>query len=148
MQFYCDMTLLLRYRTFISSITELQIATGAQLRQAALDPMGFPASGAPSQISNVGFALGDTQQGFASFIIPGIVVLIVQQSMLLGIVMIGGTRHEVRRRLLGPEPQSALSPRSLSRYWSTLEQDAQGASPSAQIVGRALAYTKLSLIHI
>lgn len=140
-QFYCDMTLLLRYRTFISSITELQIATGAQLRQAALDPMGFPASGAPSQISNVGFALGDTQQGFASFIIPGIVVLIVQQSMLLGIVMIGGTRHEVRRRLLGPEPQSALSPRSLSRYWSTLEQDAQGASPSAQIVGRALAYT-------
>lgn len=140
-QFYIDMTLLLRYRTFLSSITELQIATGAQLRQAALDPMGFPDNGAPSQVSNVGFALGDTQQGFASFIIPGIVVLIVQQSMLLGITLIGGTRYEVRRRLLGPAPHQAPLSGALLHYWSPLEQDAQGASPSAQILGRAMAYT-------
>lgn len=125
-QFYCDMTLLLRYRTFISSITELQIATGAQLRQAALDPMGFPASGAPSQVSNVGFALGDTQQGFASFIIPGIVVLILQQSMILGIVLLGGTRAEQRRRLKGSLPVTGDT-----------------MSPSAQIFGRALCYTIL-----
>ena len=38
-QFYCDMTLLLRYRTFLSSITELQIATGAQIRERAMSEL-------------------------------------------------------------------------------------------------------------
>ena len=69
--------------------------------------------------------MGDTQQGFASFIIPGIVILILQQSMLLGIVLLGGTRQE-RRRLRGPLP------------WDS-------CSPSAQIFGRALCYVLIYL---
>lgn len=124
-QFYCDMTLLLRYRTFLSSITELQIATGAQIRERAMSDLGMPSSGASENISSVGFAMGDTQQGFASFIIPGIVILILQQSMLLGIVLLGGTRQE-RRRLRGPLP------------WDSY-------SPSAQIFGRALCYVLIYL---
>lgn len=123
-QFYSDMTLLLRYRTFTSSIADLQIATGAQLRQMTLDDLGMPSTGESSTISSVGFPLGDTQQGFASFIIPGIVVLILQQSMILGIVLLGGTRAEQRRRLRGPLPVTG-----------------DEASPSAQIFGRALCYT-------
>lgn len=124
-QFYCNMTLLLRYRTFVSSLTELQIATGAQLRERALSDLGMPPSKASSEISSIGYALGDTQQGFASFIIPGIVILILQQSMLLGITMMGGARQE-KRRIRGPLPIDALS-------------------PSAQIFGRTFAYV---LIYI
>lgn len=119
-QFYCNMTLLLRYRTFLGSLTELQMATGAELRERALSDLGMPPSAAPSAVSSVGYAMGDTQQGFASFIIPGIVILILQQSMLLGITMLGGTRQE-RRRLRGPLPCDTYS-------------------PSAQIFGRTLAY--------
>ncbi len=119
-QFYCNMTLLLRYRTFLGSLTELQMATGAELRERALSDLGMPPSAAPSAVSSVGYAMGDTQQGFASFIIPGIVILILQQSMLLGITMLGGTRQE-RRRLCGPLPCDTYS-------------------PSAQIFGRTLAY--------
>ena len=125
-QFYCEMSLLLRYRTFSSSIADLQIATGAQLRQMTLDDLGMPATGETSTIGSVGFALGDTQQGFASFIIPGIVVLILQQSMILGIVLLGGTRAEQRRRLKGSLPVTGDT-----------------MSPSAQIFGRALCYTIL-----
>lgn len=125
-QFYCDMTLLLRYRTFSSSLADLQIATGAQLRQMTLDDLGMPSTGESTSIGSVGFALGDTQQGFASFIIPGIVVLILQQSMILGIVLLGGTRAEQRRRLKGALP---------------LTGDA--CSPSAQIFGRTLCYVIL-----
>lgn len=125
-QFYCEMSLLLRYRTFSSSIADLQIATGAQLRQMTLDDLGMPATGETSTIGSVGFALGDTQQGFASFIIPGIVVLILQQSMILGIVLLGGTRAEQRRRLKGSLPVTG-----------------DIMSPSAQIFGRALCYTIL-----
>lgn len=125
-QFYCDMTLLLRYRTFSSSLADLQIATGAQLRQMTLDDLGMPSTGESSSIGSVGFALGDTQQGFASFIIPGIVVLILQQSMILGIVLLGGTRAEQRRRLKGSLPVTG-------------DTD----SPSAQIFGRTLCYVIL-----
>lgn len=125
-QFYCEMSLLLRYRTFSSSLADLQIATGAQLRQMTLDDLGMPATGETSTIGSVGFALGDTQQGFASFIIPGIVVLILQQSMILGIVLLGGTRAEQRRRLKGSLPVTGDT-----------------MSSSAQIFGRALCYTIL-----
>lgn len=135
-QFYSDMTLLLRYRTFLQSLTDLQIATGAELREMALADLGLPAQTATASsqsIGNAGFPLGDTQQGFASFIIPGIVVLILQQSMLLGIVMLGGTRAERRRKIsLGTTDYSTLS--TLDTY-----------SPSAQIWGRTLCYTLLYL---
>lgn len=123
-QFYCDMTLLLRYRTFLNSLTQLQMATGAELRERALSDLGIPSTGAPENIASEGFAMGDTQQGFASFIIPGIVILILQQSMLLGIVMLGGTRQEQRRRLRGPLPYD-------------------GNSPSAQIFGRTFCYVAI-----
>lgn len=122
-QFYCDMTLMLRYRAFTGAIADLQIATGAGLRQMTLDDLGLTASGETASIGSVGFALGDTQQGFASFVIPGIVIMILQQSMIIGIVFIGGTRAEQRRRLKGPLP---------------IHEDAY--SPSAQIFGRTLCY--------
>lgn len=122
-QFYCDMTLLLRYRTFTSAMADLQIATGAELRQMTLDDLGLTASGDTASIGSVGFPMGDTQQGFASFVIPGIVIMILQQSMIIGIVFIGGTRAEQRRRLKGPLP---------------IKEDAY--SPSAQIIGRTLCY--------
>lgn len=124
-QFYSEMSLLLRYRTFSSSFADLQIATGAQLRQMTLDDLGMPSTGETSTIGSVGFALGDTQQGFASFIIPGIVVLILQQSMILGIVLLGGTRAEQRRRLKG----------------GGLPVTGDSMSPSAQVFGRTLCYT-------
>lgn len=142
-QFYSDMTLLLRYRTFLNSLTELQIATGAQLREMTLDDLGIPSydtdtpgssmmAGSQS-IGNEGFPLGDTQQGFASFIIPGIVVLILQQSMLLGIVTLGGSRVERRKgKLLTLNDYPSLS--TIDSY-----------APSAQILGRTLCYTALYL---
>ncbi len=115
-QFYMEMSLLLRYRTFSSSIAELQMATCAELREMSLADLGIPSTGSSSSIESYGFAMGDTQQGFASFVMPGIVVLILQQSMILGILMLGGTRKEQRR----------------------LRRD---GSPLACILGRALCYT-------
>ena len=122
--FYSDVSLLLRYRTFLSSLTELQMATDAELRQEAANMIGLQMD-TNSSISAESYFLGDTQQGFASFIIPGIVVLILQQSMLLGITMLGGTSKDRRRRNGGIDP--LLVP----------------ASASATVVGRALCYVAL-----
>lgn len=121
--FYSDMSLLLRYRSMLMSMTDLQLATGAKVRAESLSTLGmFGDSMGSSPVDNASFMLGDTEQGFASFIIPGIIILILQQSMLLGVTMIGGGRYERRMRNGGIDP-----------LWVR-------ATPGASIFGRMLAY--------
>lgn len=129
--FYSDMSLLLRYRTFVSALTDVQLATGAQIRQELMNDTGMSlaeGSGSGSPINNEAYFLGDTEQGFASFIIPGIVVLILQQSMLLGITLLGGTASERRRRNRGIDPMAI-----------------PGAPASATVIGKAMCYTVIYL---
>lgn len=123
--FYSDMSLLLRYRTFVAALTDLQIEviqdiTGEKISSTGL---GSLAADRTVPIASEAQMLGDTEQGFASFVIPGIVILILQQSMLLGICMLGGTSRERKRRNGGFDPKEVP------------------ASPSATVWGRALAYT-------
>lgn len=124
---YYDLGLLLRYRTFLSSFTELQMATDTRLRTELMNTIGV-VSETPSNVQTEAYFLGDPQQGFASFILIGIVVLILQQSMLLGIVLLDGTERE---RRLGRDAYGLPEPR--------------GIAPSALITGRALSYTFLYL---
>lgn len=119
--FYSDMSLLLRYRAFLTAITDIQLATGAKMRSETLSAIGVTSTSS-SPVNNESFFLGDTEQGFASFVIPGIVVLILQQSMVLGITMIGGTSRERRRRNGGVDPLEIQ------------------ASPSATVIGKMLCY--------
>lgn len=123
--FFSDMSLLLRYRAFVAALTDLQIEeiqdiTGEKIQSTGL---GSLAGDRRVPIESEAQMLGDTEQGFASFVIPGIVILILQQSMLLGIGLLGGTSRERKRR------NGGLDPREVA------------ASPSATIWGRALAYT-------
>lgn len=120
--FYCDMSLLFRYRTFLMSLTTLQVDECSRLRQIAFNTIGIPDNRAPSSIQPQAFMLGDTQQGFASFIIPGIVVLVLQQAMLLGISMLSGWSNE-RRRKYGFDPFQIR------------------CSASATVLGKGLAFT-------
>ncbi len=120
----CDMSLLLRYRALLSAMTSLQLELAQQITAAKVAMLGMDSSGSISglPINNESHFLGDTQSGFASFIIPGIVVLILQQSMVLGIVLLGSTSTERRRRNRG------IDPRNPSR------------SASATTLGQALCY--------
>ena len=124
--FYSDMSLLLRYRAFVAALTDIQIeiiqeVTGEKIASTGLSSL---AGGASAPINSESNFLGDTEQGFASFVIPGIVILILQQSMVLGVSTLGGTSRERRRRNGGIDP---LEP--------------QGVPVSAQIWGKALAVT-------
>ncbi len=126
-QFYCDMGLLLRYRTLLSAMTELQMATDNHLREEAIATMGLPIDTQNSTIRTESYFLGDTQQGFASFIMPGIVVLIIQQSLILGITMLCGTSKDRRRRNNGIDP--LMLP----------------VSASSTVIGRTLCYVTIYL---
>lgn len=111
--FYSEMSLLLRYRAFVSALTDLQLQTGAQIRRELLDALGASSVGqSSSPVSNEAYFIGDPTQGFASFIIPGIIILILQQSMLLGVTMLAGNSAERRRRNGGIDPLAVQCPQS------------------------------------
>jgi ABC-2 type transport system permease protein len=110
---YCEMSLLLRYRSLFSAFSDIQMKEISDItadRAAMLGSVGSQLSGLP--IENQAHMLGDTEQGFASFVMPGILILILQQSMVLGIVMLVGTSRERRRRNGGIDPEMVQAPMS------------------------------------
>lgn len=126
--FYCDMSLLLRFRQYLFAMTDVQMNEVTRITSQRLADGGLLTSsigGLPVD-SQPNF-LGDVTQGFASFVMPGIVVLILQQSMLLGITMISGTSRDRRRRNGGTDP---------------LNYD---AGPTATVLGKSLCYMMIYL---
>lgn len=126
--FYCDMSLLLRFRQYLFAMTDVQMNEVTRITSQRLADGGLLTSsigGLPVD-SQPNF-LGDVTQGFASFVMPGIVVLILQQSMLLGITMISGTSRDRRRRNGGTDP---------------LDYD---AGPTATVLGKSLCYMMIYL---
>lgn len=124
--FYSDMSLLLRYRAFIAALTDIQVKIAGDItseRIASLGAASMLTGDTPLPVASQSNFLGDVEQGFASFVIPGIVILILQQSMLLGIGMLEGTSRERRLRNGGIDPQHV-----------------QGVSASATAWGRALCF--------
>lgn len=123
-EIFADMSLLLRYRALLSAITDLQIKTTEEITLNRVEITGAGSSGLTKMpVKSHNSFLGDPEQGFASFVMPGIVILILQQSMILGITMIGGTSRERRRRNGGVDPLMI-----------------DDASPSASVWGKALCY--------
>ncbi len=109
--FYYDMSLLMRYRTFVSALTDIQMAVADEQRAEMLNVMGDLSSGLNvATIDSQAFILGDVSQGFASFVIPGILILIMQQSIILGIAMLGGTSRDRRRLNNGIDPLAVTAP--------------------------------------
>lgn len=111
--FYADVSLLLRYRSELQSLTDVQLAYGAKIQarefaEGGLLTQNFADQGSP--VENVANFLGDTTQGFASFVIPGIIILILHQSLILGVTMLAGGAAERRRRHGGYDPMMVVAP--------------------------------------
>lgn len=115
--FYCDMALMLRFRTFAFDLTEVQIAEIGELTSNRLDMVGAESLATGMPVRSESFMLGDPSQGFASFVMPGILVLILQQSMVLGAVMIMGTARQRRRRNGGYDPLMPVNGPAYAVVW-------------------------------
>jgi ABC-2 type transport system permease protein len=105
-QFYVESSLLIRNRAFVSALSDLQLALAQKITIERVSALGVTTSGSALPVNSKSNFLGDTEQGFASFVIPGIIILILQQSMLLGICMLGGTERERRLRNGGKDSLS------------------------------------------
>ena len=91
---YIDMSGLLFYKAILLATTEASLDMGATIH---LD------SDVPVPYESVAFY--NTQNGFASFLLPAILILVIQQTLLLGISMLGATSREKNNgRLIPPNP--------------------------------------------
>ena len=88
---YCDMTLLLRYRGFLVAATEVMQEMGGEISTQDLNriaPLAETiAPGDLLPINNV--SMGNIRNGFDSFIMPGVIILILQQCIILALGMAG-----------------------------------------------------------
>lgn len=92
---YTDMSALLYYKNFLISATEVSLDMGKEVSQRnnpsetraetniTIDPVPYES-----------VALFNPQNGFGSFLVPAILVLVIQQTLILGICMLSGTARE------------------------------------------------------
>lgn len=93
---YSDMSLLLRYRAFLVATTNVTQEMGGKLMTENLSrtiPIAETiVTGDPMGVENV--SLGNLESGFDSFVMPGVLILIIQQCLVLAIGMSGGAKRE------------------------------------------------------
>lgn len=93
---YSEMSLLLRYRGFLVATTNVAQAMGAEILNEKISesvPLAETIiSGDPLGVENI--TMGNLESGFDSFIMPGVLVLILQQCLILAIGMTGGAKRE------------------------------------------------------
>lgn len=109
--FYSDMSLLLRFRGFMVAATNVAQTMGAELQADDINSIAPLATtyltGSPMGVESV--SLGNLESGFDSFIMPGVLVLILQQCLILALGMSGGTKRERPWLYPNPRPLKASS---------------------------------------
>ena len=93
---YCDMSLLLRYRGFLVASTNVMADFSTELMTQTIDNIAPLAetvvSGDLMPVENI--SMGNIRNGFDSFIMPGVLILILQQCIILAVAMAGGAQRE------------------------------------------------------
>ena len=103
-ELYSDMSGLLYYKAVLSSCTEVSLDMNKEIK-AQLIP-----GATEEQISVFQYPIEyqyvpmfNTQSGFATFLIPAVLMMIIQQTMVLGVGMMAGEeREKVRKHIAEP----------------------------------------------
>lgn len=127
---FSDMSLLLRYRGFLVAATNVAAEMGAEIMADDMDrtiPLAatIAPGGDPMPVENI--VMGNLESGFDSFVMPGVIVLILQQCLVLAVGMAGGAKRE--------------NP-SLTGYSGTVDTPSVGAS----MIGQAMCYLTLIIV--
>lgn len=85
---YVDMSGMLYYKALLSAATNVALDMGAQIKDAE------------RAIKYEDVSLYNPQNGFAGFLIPAVLVIVLQQTLILGIGLARGTERE-RKRFTG-----------------------------------------------
>lgn len=83
---YCDMGALLNYKALLTAGTDVSLAMGKDIQVQGMEyatVITEQIASSPVQIQDV--KLFNPQGGFTSFLIQAVLILVVQQSLLLGV---------------------------------------------------------------
>lgn len=95
---YCDMSGMLYYKAMLTANTNASLAMNKQIkieRSGNTTNRQDEVSASPIEYEDV--SIFNPQNGFASFLIPAVLILIIQQTLLLGIGLSAGTARETNR---------------------------------------------------
>ena len=103
-ELYSDMSGLLYYKAVLSSCTEVSLDMNKEIKASRLP------GATEEQISAFQYPIDykyvpmfNTQSGFATFLIPAILIMLIQQTMVLGVGMMSGEeREKVRKHIASP----------------------------------------------
>lgn len=98
---FSDMSLLLRYRAFLVAATNVAMEMGSNIQFDKAAALGSNSPVSSSDIMPVSSVyMGNITAGFDSFVMPGVVILILHQCIILAIGMVGGAyREKLRNRI-------------------------------------------------
>lgn len=95
---FCDLSGMLYYKALLTSATNSSLMMNKEIK---ISKMGNSTDRqdeiATAPIAYEDIALFNPQAGFASFLIPAVLILIIQQTLLLGIGLAAGTARENNR---------------------------------------------------
>ncbi|MFV0467956.1 MAG: ABC transporter permease [Dysgonomonas sp.] len=92
---YSNMVSMLYYKSFLMAATEVSLDMGADIRVAEMGHGTQAQDEAVMQaVSYEWVPLYNTQNGFASFLIPAVLILILQQTLVLGVGTLVGTHND------------------------------------------------------
>lgn len=119
-ELYSDMSGLLYYKAVLGGCTEVSLDMNKEIKAMRL-PGATEEQLATFQypIEYKYVPMFNTQSGFATFLIPAVLMLIIQQTMLLGVGMIAGEEREKERKgiaephLIGKHPSEILIGKSM-----------------------------------
>ncbi len=95
---FSDMSSLLFYKSILLSATEVSLDMGADIRVEETGGKSKDEDQTVRQtVDSQWVTLYNTQNGFASFLIPAILILIIQQTIILGISTLIGTHNDKKR---------------------------------------------------
>lgn len=131
---YADAGYFLVYRQVLTGFSETVGTLSAGIEMRRLQGEGLSTTLArrardPLPLSTR--PLFNRTEGYATYVVPGVLVLILQQTLLVGIGMVGGTRREEKESAEGRRPVAG------------------GRLPdaAAKVIGRAVVYLALYSVH-
>lgn len=126
---FCNMGALLNYKALAQASSDVSLEMGKKIQVDGLDyasRIQQEVTASPVKVSEV--KLFNPQGGFASFIMPAVLILVIQQSLLLGVGTIAGTQRD-RNRGHGMVPSN----RHYRRAWQI-------------VLGKACLYLPIYLV--
>lgn len=117
---YADMGAFVNYKAVMISAVDVAFDMGDKIKLTKFD--NGLASISPAQIKSSSINIFNPQSGFATFLIPAVLILIIQQSLLLGVGMIAGTTRDT------------------SRFGIIIPHNSHYRNPFAVSIGKMLAY--------